>query len=166
MGNLEALWGLGTPEHSVDTLLSGPGQHYLVNQEGWFCWKPDLQQGQSYLRIQVKCRKSLGGDKRMVFWDRMSKHILCISPPIKSNFFFSKIALIFWRRYNKTQRNPSAQNRVKMGADWNPHFPVFAFTGGAQRAQWERAALIKKKNNPFYLTQIILHRQTLTFPCC
>lgn len=71
-------------------------------------------------------------------------------PSLTKSFFFFKNCPNFMETLKKKhrQRNPSAQDRVKMGADWNPHFPICAFTWGARRAQGERIALIKK-NNPF-----------------
>lgn len=118
MGNSEALWDLGTPEHSVGSLLSGPGEFYLVNQEGCFCWKPDLE-GQSYLRIQVKCSKeSWWRQKDGVLRQNAKRYSLSFSPHYKVISFSLKIALIFWRHQNKTQTKKSICTGQSENGGW------------------------------------------------
>jgi len=119
-------------EHPVGGLLSGAGQHFLVESRGVFLLKTRLSEGLELFENSGQIQQGVLVEMKGGRFERECQNIFSLSffSLLQSIFFFFKNCSNFLETLKQNTDKQTHLHRIewKMGADWKPHFRIFVFT--------------------------------------
>lgn len=139
-------------EHPVVGLPSRAGQCFFRESRGLFLLKTRLSGGLELFANSGQMQQGVLVETKGGRFERECQNIFSLFfPPVTKYFFFFRNRPNFLEtlKQNTDKQTHLHRTEWKMGANCKPPFPVFVFTWGAQGAQGEGAALIKREKSSF-----------------